>query len=337
MEAGNIDTIINKIIGVVESHRLGGEQEYARWIWQSADNDRELGVNEYGCADAANILYTVGLFERDAEKRAGWISTIQNLQDKETGLFCEKTHSAIHTTAHCLAALELFDAGPLYPVRELEKYRDISALYDLLDNLDWKHHPWQQSHNGAGIYVIMNLTNRATEEWNDAYFRWLWEHTDYESGLIGKKAGERDCAKDYEYMAGTFHYLFNMEYARMPLRYPERVIDCCLRMYENREKGGLPERFSSSINFIQIDWIYCITRALRQCPCRYEECRRVLEHFAEEYLDYLAEIDEADDDFNDLHLLFGTTCALAELQQALRGKLKTRKPLRLVLDRRPFI
>ena len=81
MEARSIENIINKIIGVVESHKLDGEEKYARWIWQSADNDRELGINEYGCADAANILYTVGLFERDADKRACWISTIQNLQD----------------------------------------------------------------------------------------------------------------------------------------------------------------------------------------------------------------------------------------------------------------
>ena len=41
--------------------------------------------------------------------------------------------------------------------------------------------------------------------------------------------------------------------------------------------------------------------------------------------------------FNDLHCLFGSTCCLAELQSALPGKLISSKPLRLVLDRRPFI
>lgn len=337
MEARNINNIIEKINRVVDSHKLEHEGEYARWIWDNPKEKRKLGINEYGCADAANILYTLNRFERDPWKRAGWVKTLQSLQDSETGMFHEETHSVMHTTAHCLAALELFDAGVLYPVHDMEKYKDTACLYELLENLDWKKNPWSQSHNGAGIYVIMNLSGLADEAWNDAYFQWLWEHTDPESGLIGRDAREKDCAKHYEYMAGSFHYLFNMEYARMPLRYPEKMIDTCLWMWENRETELL-ENFCQRINFIQVDWIYCITRGLRQCGHRYQECMKALEEFAEVYLDYLEKIDETNDDgFNDLHLLFGCVCALAELQQALKGKIKSAKPLRLVLDRRPFI
>ena len=36
-------------------------------------------------------------------------------------------------------------------------------------------------------------------------------------------------------------------------------------------------------------------------------------------------------------LLFGYLCAFAELQQALPGSCVTDRPLKLVLDRRPFI
>ena len=46
---------------------------------------------------------------------------------------------------------------------------------------------------------------------------------------------------------------------------------------------------------------------------------------------------EVHDGFNDLHMLFGSVCALAELQLALPGIIVTEKPLKLVLDRRPFI
>ena len=57
-----------------------------------------------------------------------------------------------------------------------------------------------------------------------------------------------------------------------------------------------------------------------------------------EYTDFLGSIDvKTHDGFNDLHMLFGTTCALAELQQALPGEMAVKKPLKLVLDRRPFI
>ena len=44
-----------------------------------------------------------------------------------------------------------------------------------------------------------------------------------------------------------------------------------------------------------------------------------------------------DDGLNDLHALFGAVCCLAELQAALPGEITSEKPLKLVLDRRPFI
>jgi hypothetical protein len=59
---------------------------------------------------------------------------------------------------------------------------------------------------------------------------------------------------------------------------------------------------------------------------------------AQQYIDYLQQIDYARDPaFNDLHNLFGMICALSEFQQALPGQLITERPLRQVLDRRPYI
>ena len=68
------------------------------------------------------------------------------------------------------------------------------------------------------------------------------------------------------------------------------------------------------------------------------EGKAALERYAREYVALLESIDYAhDESFNDLHMLFGAMCCLAELQSALPGQLITTKPLRLVLDRRPFI
>ena len=113
-----IQDVIDNIRKVIETHKLENGK-YARWLWQNAANDRELGINPYGCADAANILYTIGDFPRDPEERKCWVDALQKMQDPETGLFCEKTHHPIHTTAHCSAALELFDVPPLYPMNAL--------------------------------------------------------------------------------------------------------------------------------------------------------------------------------------------------------------------------
>ena len=114
----NIQPIIEKILERIEAHKIDTGR-YARWLWQNQAGNRELGVNPYGCADAANILYSIGDFPRDPVERQCWIDTLRKMQDPETGLFHEKTHHPIHTTAHCAAALELFDALPAYPVHAL--------------------------------------------------------------------------------------------------------------------------------------------------------------------------------------------------------------------------
>ena len=326
----NIDSLIEKIYDTVESHRIE-EGKYSRWLWQNEKGNRELGINEYGCADAANILYTIGRFPATSEKREAWIAALQDLQNPETGLFTECTHHPIHTTAHCTAAIELFDAKPKYPLTDLMKYTTKEGLYGLLEGLDWLNYPWPQSHQGAGIYASMVLTETVDNKWVDDYFDWLWENADPDNGMWQKGS----VAPAYHVMAGTFHYLFNHEHAHRPLRYPERFIDSMLAMYNNKEIGS---KFGEGIGFIDIDWVYCVNRATRQTSYRYDECKKALAEFAEGYIEYLNGIDvKTHDGFNDLHMLFGTTCCLAELQQALPGMIRTTKPLKLVLDRRPFI
>ena len=339
----NIDELIGRIKKTVENHRLDNEGEYARYLWQDETNSRKMGLNEYGCADAANILYTINSFIEEPEKREKWVKTLKNFQNPETGIFEEGTHHFIHTTAHCIAALELFDAKPDYPLYALEKYRSREGLYELLENLEWSKYPWPQSHQGAGIYAALKLTNSVDISWERDYAEWLWKNQDEKTGFFRPQAIASGEAPLYHHMGGAFHYLFNLEYARKPLRYPEKMIDTCLSLYENMEIGDKTggydnEKFGKYIGFLEIDWIYCISRAGRQTVHRFDDCKNALKKFSKEYIDWLYSIDiNTHDGFNDLHMLFGTCCALAELQQTLRGEIETSKPLRLVLDRRPFI
>lgn len=331
----NIDLIKEKIYATVMSHRLSGEGEYTRWLWQDKNGNRKLGINEYGCADAANILYTIGEFPADEKTRESFVRTLRGLQNPETGLFTEETHHFIHTTAHCTAALELFEAKPAYPFKALEKYATAEGVKGLLEELDWKGSPWNMSHRGAGIYAALVLGGRVDLEWQDAYFNWLWENSDPETGFWRAGCVKSGKAPVSHSLAGTFHYLFNHEYAKRPLRYPEKVIDSCIELYENNE---LQQTFGRQITFLEIDWVYCITRSMRQTPHRFEDCKRVLREFAQGYIGYLEALDEkTNEGFNDLHSLFGCTSCLAELQQALPGEIKSTKPFKLVLDRRPFI
>lgn len=329
----NIDALSGKISGIVASHALGGGA-YARWIWQNQKQDRALGNNEYGCADAANILYTIGEFPV-GEARRELMDTLASLQDPESGLFTEATHHPIHTTAHCVAAMELFDARPRYPLTALKPYQTVGGLYGLLESLNWTGNPWPQSHQGAGIYAASVLAGEVDLDWQRAYFRWLWEHTDPKYGMSRAGTVDGGTASLSAHMCGWFHYTFNTEYARQPMRYPERMIDSCLDMY--KEHTVSPD-FGRMVGFREIDWVFCLNRAARQTAHRFGEVRAALLDFARFYIPWLDSLDPASHDgLNDLHMLFGAVCAVAELQRALPGEIESTVPWRLVLDRRPFI
>ncbi len=331
----NIQFILDRMEQVVQRHRLADGQ-YCRWLWQNAKGNRELDSSPYGCADAANILYTINRFPRDLEERTQWVKALQSFQDAQTGLFHESTHTPYHTTAHCIASLELFDAAPLHPLTEMHQHLPKGKLEAFLDGLDWVKNPWGDSHKGAGLYASMVLTGEGNGAWYQRYFQWLWDNADPEIGFWKQGAAQQaDSARLFEFMAGGFHYLFNLEYANMPLRYPEKVIDCCLEMYDT---DNILPYMGKQCSFIDIDWVFCLTRASRQTPHRHEEVKEHLRHLWRICLDFWRNVDwDKNESVNDLHTLFGEVCALAELQQALPGEIITDRPLRLVLDRRPFI
>ena len=75
MRTVNIDNLVEQIRKCVERHKIA-DGKYSRWLWQNENKSRELGINEYGCADAVNILYTVNEFYCDDETRAARISAL---------------------------------------------------------------------------------------------------------------------------------------------------------------------------------------------------------------------------------------------------------------------
>ena len=334
MDRINIDELLDKIKKTVDKHYLGNGA-YARYLWQNAAGNRKMGINEYGCADAMNILYMLGDFPT-GQHREECLNALLSLQDKETGLFKEETHHNIHTTAHCTAAIELFDAVPLYPQTFLSKYFTKEGLDGLLGSLDWYKLAWSESHQGAGIFVIAMLTGNATLDWRRHYFDILTKQCDLEVGMSRKGTVNKGCPL-YYHLNGWFHYTFNYEYARMPQPCPEKLIDTCIMLYDERETRLSPN-FGKIAGFSEIDWVYVLNRCTRQTPHRFYEAKQRLEEFAEWYFKYLNSVDiNTDDLWNDLHSLFGAVCAVAELQAALPGKIESTKPLKLVLDRRPFI
>jgi len=350
MKKYDLRPVIDAIRETVKNHELEAPGTYRRWIWQNEKNSRNLGINEYGCADAINILYTIGELACDDELRSARINALQSMQNPETGMFVESTHNTIHTTAHCSAAIELMDAKPLYRIKGLHRFMSKEGIATFLESIDWCA-PWPESHKGAGIYAALANSGEMTRELEDYYFEWLWDNTDPVTGFWRSGyANEAPLSSEdrqfgntpaslYNYLAGGFHYLFNHEYARRPLRYPEKIIDSSLKMFR---ENCLRDDFGKTIGFLEIDWLYCLTRASRQTPHRFSDIKEAISDFSEIFCNYLLDLVSSgeyktNDRFNDLHMLFGCICCIAELQEAMPGCIVTEKPLRLVLNRRPFI
>jgi hypothetical protein len=330
----DLTDFIDHLEGLLPKHAVGNGQ-YQRHQ-RAAGHETSGSADAYGCADAANILYTLGTLPAAGEQRSAMVESIRSFQNAESGVFYDPTHSDHHTTAHCVAALELFDEAPAHPLRFLsEVAQKPGSLEQFLDELDWAG-PWRASHNGAGIAAALAITGEADEEWFDRYFAWLDAEVSPETGFWRRDRllSIEDEPGLFGNLAGSFHYHFNYVYFRRAIPHPERVIDSCLTLLAD----GPVDIAEKSVGFKDIDWIFCINRAERQSGYRRDDviaalevvCARVVEQLSDpQYL--------ASDGFDDLHSIFGGLCAVAELQQALPNSINTGKPLRLVLDRRPFI
>lgn len=328
----DIRGLIAEIKKIVERHYLNEPGKYARWITQDAKGSRDLGAIPYGCSNAVNILYTIGELPQSRTEKDAMIKVLQDFQDKESGLFVNPGNYETHTTAFMAGALDLLDAKPLTKAKGFEKYISKEALFDFMESIDWEKAPWVGAHLGAGIYASMILTDTVDDQWQDNYFEWLDQNADPESGLW--KKGALEGAPRFHYLASTFHYVFNYEYAKRALPYPQALLDTCIDAYYN----GDCIDFSKEVGWADIDFTYMLCRVQRRCGTRFEETQKILKEIADGLITQLLKMDfETSETLNDLNTLFAIVCALAVLQDTLPGYIKTSKPLKLVLDKRPFL
>lgn len=336
METVDLRPFVESVKATLATHEAGGVGAYRRWLTQNEKGTRDLGATVYGCADAAHILYTIGAMPAGQEERAAWVTRLQSYQEPDTSRFVSADHHWLHTTAFCAGALELFDARPVHVLSCLEPYTTRQGLWDLLEGLDWVKSPWAESHRGAGIYGAMVLAGPMPLDWEDWYFEWLWENQDAETGLWrrGCVRGVEGGAPPFHHLASSFHYLFNADHARRPLRHAEALVDTCLAMHRD---GALPA-MGRGLSWNEIDFLYTLRSLQKRTSHRAEESRALVRQIAARLVASVQALDPVSDPgMNDLHTLFAGLCSLAVAQEAVPGLIRTAKPLRLVLDRRPFL
>lgn len=288
-------------------------------------------VHLYGTADMACVLYTLGRLPTEPAAREQWVATLQGLQDPQTGYLLARPadHSPLHNTAFALGALELFDAAPLHPLAFADEVRTSEQLEAFFDSFDWREGVYRQSHNGAGIAAALALVpGTVGPEWFDAYFRLTDAKFDPANGMMGDGKPPEG---DFDQVGGTFHYAFMYEHFGRAMPYPAARTDAILGL--QRDDGTWHER---NIWWLTLDALYMLDRDQRRLPHRPDDVRAAIARATAAAAERIA-TPEVRDGMTP-HQLTATVNLFAIAQQALgRDEIVTDRPLRLVLDRRPFI
>jgi hypothetical protein len=340
-EAGVMAAGVDSTAGVFD---LRG---FVRWIVEEFERSVRLGggagrypdapggadATLYGAADMACVLYAIGALQPTEKQRVEWGEAFERFQLPETGWFLQKSFglSPEHNTAFALGAMQLMDLEPRYAVKMDAEYDDPKAF---LNTLNWKTNVYRDAHRGAGIGAIRALApGLRSVEWFAEYFAACDERFDAKNGLMGE---DKPATGDTDQIGGTFHYAFLYEYFHRRMPYPERRIDTVLGL--QREDGFWLE---GNYLWLTLDAIYLMTRTLRYCAHRQEEVRASVRRAVRAVEAAAWSAEGRKRSFSKGQAVHAATvaCAIAaEAQQFLGAQeVVTDWPLRLVLDRRPFI
>ncbi len=323
-------------------------REFVRWIKEDFEPSirlpdgaghypRQTGQTTpalYGVADMACVLYTIGALHPSEKEREEWANAFELFQNPQTGWFREKdpvTLSPEHNTAFALGAMALLDIPPRYVVRTEARYENPRAF---LQTLDWRKGVYTNSHKGAGvgsIYALVPALNSA--QWFAQYFGACDDLFDPSNGLMGQG---KPASGDIDQVGGTFHYSFIYQYFNRRMPYPEKRIDSVLGL---QQQDGYWDKNNQL--WMTLDAIYLMTRTLRYCAHRVDDVRasvrKAMGALSKDVYSPAAraKIFPAS---GGVHSLTAAISVAAEAQQFLGAQeIVTDWPLRLILDRRPFI
>jgi hypothetical protein len=297
----------------------------------------EHAVDLYGTCDMACVRYSLRALPLDPERRRHWAGVIGGFQSPVTGHFVERgqpSHVELHATAYAIAALELLDHQPVHPLRFAEALRSPPAVASFLDALDWTDWVYLESHAGAGVgSIFANVPSLGSPPWFDAYFAALDAHLDPANGMHGDA---KPSGGDIDQIGGTFHYAFLHETFRRRLAHAEARIDAVLGL---QRSDGLWD--PKNPLWLTLDAVYLLSRGVQHTGHRRADVEAAIDRSLGYVTELCSSVDGRRQSFcgpMGTHALTAAVSLLAE-SQAFRGSELVRSdvPLRLVLDRRPFV
>ncbi|MCK2218500.1 hypothetical protein MF672_032590 [Actinomadura sp. ATCC 31491] len=297
----------------------------------------------YGTADAACILYT--LDRLDTGPARVWLQALARYQDHRSGYFVDDTPilPTAHNTGFAVAAMQLFEphlhdgVTPLGRLSFAEPMRDTAWTGRFFDTLDWRSRCYEAGEIVTGLAsALFNVGGVVEPQW----FDWLVGYVesskwDAATGLagVGKPAHG-----DLDQIGGTFHFDFLWAALGRALPHAEARARTLLGL--QRSDGLWDEHNPWWLTF---DSVYMLGRTLPHLPA--DQAGRVRDAIAGAVtalagraLDSGRRKQDFTDHWQGVHMLTGALSAFAYAQQVFGTEtLRTDRPLRLVLDRRPYI
>ncbi len=330
MQPVDIQPILDAALQTLTHSRVEGAE--GRYMSQADGN----GVADpWSSAAAVNVLYGLNLLPGQTRDREEWVESLQSHQSEESGLFANEHGESLILTAACMSALSCLETRPRHPPHALKDYLDPEAFVSFARELCWCKEPEAAAREFAAMFTCLVLTDEAGRDWTQTFFDWMLQETDDHTGLLRK-----ECLAPIEleghwtllpYLCAYQYPLACSLFTHHPVPRPWRLIDTALEVMEYHR-----DLFFQPRGQRHLPWVICVNRARRLTAHRFEEARQALERFLPAYLQFLySQIQHHN--FQSLVYIQWDVAVLAELQAALPGTLLSRRPLRQILDRHPFL
>jgi hypothetical protein len=315
-----------------------GPADYAR---RPGDPDTAL----YGTADVACILYSLGRFDEAAGTADAWLGVLSEFQNEASGFFVDRGGmlSTAHNTGFAIGAMNLFQPDlhngelPRWPLRfgQLVEQRADAERY--VATLDWRNNCYEAGEDLVGhassFFNVEDVVKPAWFDWlvNDIQDTLL----DHANGMVGVG---KPAEGDLDQIGGTFHFDFFWGALDLRLPFAQARAKSLLGL---QQSNGLWD--PNNPWWLTFDAIYMLGRTLPDLAV--DEVQQVLAAIARSVSTVAERAANARQRTSDFvqpwigaHMLTGALSLFAYAQQVLgENRVKTSRPLKLVLDRRPYI
>jgi hypothetical protein len=344
---------------VVTANRTWDVRPFETWIVdeylpslrvsaRAGDYARRPGETEsalYGAADVACILYSLGRLDPSADEAAEWLALLGAFQDPVSGFFVDRSASlsTAHNTGFAVGAMNLLQPElsdgqlPSSPLRFARLIREPADAERFAGSLDWRNDCYEAGENLIGhASSFFNVSGAVPADW----FEWLVDYVertklDATNGMLGV---DKPPGGDTDQIGGTLHFDFFWAALGRQLPFGSARTEALLGLQ-------LPSGLWDANNpwWLSFDAVYMLRRALQDVSA--DQAARVqaaVARAASVLTERATDPDQRRSDFVEpwigAHMITGAVSFFAYAQQVLgESRVITDRPLRSVLDRRPYI